>query len=55
MTGCILPGELASLPCFASRMARPNEIADVMPFLASDAAGYMTGQLVNVDGGYSAW
>lgn len=39
----------------AGRMARPDEVADVMLFLASEAAGYMTGQLVNVDGGYSAW
>ena len=39
----------------AGRMAQPDEIADVMLFLASEAAGYMTGQLVNVDGGYSAW
>ncbi len=39
----------------AGRMAHPDEIADVMLFLASEAAGYMTGQLVNVDGGYSAW
>ena len=39
----------------AGRMARSDEIADVMLFLASQAAGYMTGQLVNVDGGYSAW
>ena len=39
----------------ADRMAEPDEIADVMMFLASEAAGYMTGQLVNVDGGFSAW
>ncbi|MDJ0638636.1 MAG: SDR family oxidoreductase [Paracoccaceae bacterium] len=39
----------------ANRMAQPDEIADVMLFLASEAAGYMTGQLVNVDGGFSAW
>ncbi|MYF90421.1 MAG: SDR family oxidoreductase [Boseongicola sp. SB0676_bin_33] len=39
----------------AGRMARPDEVADVMLFLASEAAGYMTGQLVNVDGGFSAW
>ena len=37
------------------RMAEPDEIADVMLFLASKQAGYMTGQLVNVDGGFSAW
>ena len=39
----------------AGRMAKPDEIADVMLFLASEQAGYMTGQLVNVDGGFSAW
>ncbi len=39
----------------AGRMAKPDEIADVMLFLASERAGYMTGQLVNVDGGFSAW
>ena len=39
----------------ADRMAQPDEIADVMLFLASPQAGYMTGQLVNVDGGFSAW
>ncbi|MEO1536112.1 MAG: SDR family oxidoreductase [Pseudomonadota bacterium] len=39
----------------ADRMGQPDEIADVMLFLASEAAGYMTGQLVNVDGGFSAW
>lgn len=39
----------------AGRMAEPDEIADAMLFLASKQAGYMTGQLVNVDGGFSAW
>ncbi len=39
----------------ADRMGQPDEIADVMLFLASKQAGYMTGQLVNVDGGFSAW
>lgn len=39
----------------AGRMARPDEIADVMLFLCSRQAGYMTGQLVNVDGGFSGW
>jgi 3-oxoacyl-[acyl-carrier protein] reductase len=44
-------GELIML----NRMAKPDEIADAMLFLASAASGYMTGQLVNVDGGFSAW
>ena len=39
----------------AGRMAQPDEIADVMLFLASPQSGYMTGQLINVDGGFSAW
>ncbi len=37
------------------RMAQPDEIADVMLFLSSAQAGHMTGQMVNVDGGFSAW
>ena len=39
----------------AGRMAEPKEIADVMLFLCSEGAGYMTGQMVNVDGGFSGW
>ncbi len=39
----------------AGRMAQPDEIADAMLFLCSAQAGYMTGQLVNVDGGFSGW
>ena len=33
------------------RMAQPEEIADVIVFLASDAARYITGQTINVNGG----
>lgn len=39
----------------AGRMAEPDEIADVMLFLCSTQSDYMTGQMVNVDGGFSGW
>lgn len=34
-----------------SRLAEPAEVASVICFLASDAASYMTGAIVNVNGG----
>ncbi|WP_432971676.1 SDR family NAD(P)-dependent oxidoreductase [Dactylosporangium sp. CA-233914] len=36
------------------RIGTPDEIADVVLFLGSDQARYMTGQVVTVDGGASA-
>lgn len=33
------------------RVCRPEDIADVVRFLVSPAAGYVTGQVVSVDGG----
>ena len=32
-------------------MAQPSEIGDVIVFLASEDARYITGQVVNVNGG----
>jgi 3-oxoacyl-[acyl-carrier protein] reductase len=43
-------GILAAIP--AKRFGTPEDVAGVVAFLASDAAQYITGQLLNVDGGF---
>ena len=35
------------------RMANPNEIAEVVMFLSSEKSQYITGQTINIDGGFS--
>ncbi|MEO0489004.1 MAG: SDR family oxidoreductase, partial [Cyanobacteria bacterium J06659_2] len=55
----VLPGFIDSLPekpefldCIPmNRYGKTEEIADVIAFLASDGAGYITGQNIRVDGG----
>lgn len=41
--------ELAAVPL--GRLGRPEEIAETVAFLASDGAGFLTGQTISVNGG----
>lgn len=47
----ILAGVQEQIPC--RRMGTPEEIADAAAFLAGEQAGYITGQVLCVDGGLS--
>jgi len=50
------PAGLASLEKYhpANRLAMPEEIAATAVFLVSDECGFMTGSVINVDGGIGA-
>jgi len=37
------------------RLGREGELKGAVLFLASEASSYITGQVINVDGGMSAW
>ena len=45
-------GVLARIPL--GRLAEPDDFAGVLVFLASEASSIITGEIINVDGGFSA-
>jgi gluconate 5-dehydrogenase len=55
--GDVAPGQKSRMELFTpmGRLGRPDEIATAVLFLAAPASTYVTGSIVAVDGGWTAW
>ena len=51
MTGDAFPPEVIKQMVPAGRSGRPAEVAALVAFLCSDAAGYINGQVIGINGG----
>jgi len=51
MTSELFPGEAIRQMVPAGRAGRPEEVAHLVAFLCSDAAGYINGQVIGINGG----
>ena len=51
---CIRDRAGLSRAILTTHLGEPDDIADLVVFLASDESKYITGQMISVDGGMSA-